>query len=393
MSNRANLNSSYSYSISALWLTAGLLILLVFLLTGCIKQSSIKANVKQITLKQITDNNAYVIKANTRNGNLKYVVSQIDVSSNNIQDTIEVDKAYQFLYKTIDGDVLLVDGKIDMMLGKEIKKYIVAEKKIIPFIKTKQYYPTTVSYYNGLFYVLLGAHDSGPLWIEVFDINGKFVKEVKLDNASMCLYGSTYLDKKAGKLWLIAQDFKKNTNGVPYIIIFDLKTFIFNCIVPPFDKEFHAVNSIAVNEKAKSIYLAPCVRLKDNKYIVNNYVYEYSFPSMNYINKIDVGNQPIDLIFVEKDNKLYVNDGINITVIDKIANKVIKTTQFYAFRMEYIGNSKLLISTLKPINKIDKITGTIQMIGSVEKLIMIDTKNDKILKEYDGSYGPISRKI
>jgi len=346
----------------------------------------------------VGDNNsnryAYVMQEKETSLGWRKFLTQIDLKTLQITNEIKVDKPYSYLTLLNNGDVLLTYSRDATSLKQIVDKYVLKKNKVTSFIKTKGYYPSAVIPYKKQHFVLLGAHSSGTLSFDVFDKKGKYKSNLLLGKEAMCVYGSIVFLEDKETLWLFLEDYEPKLDSIPKLVSINLKTKKIEIITTNLVSELSSIVSVVLNKKEKKVYISSSVKGREkigDKTDVNYDVYVYKYPELILKNKIPTGKQPDYLVFYPEQKKLYVSHGLSMSVIDTQTEKVIKTFPFHAKRIEKVADDKLMIWHYEHIFGKDPNTGAETTLRVDDKIIVLDVVNDKVLKEFVGHFGPISR--
>jgi hypothetical protein len=347
----------------------------------------------------VGDNNsnryAYVMQEKETSLGWRKFLTQIDLKTLEIKNEIKVNKPYSYLTLLKNGDVLLTYSHDATSLKQIVDKYSVKKNKVTSFIKTKDYYPSVVIPYKSQKFVLMTAHSSADLRFEVFNRKGEYKDTIQIAKEAMCIYGSIMFSDDKKTLWLFLDDFSDKTyDSIPRLVSLNLDTKVTTNITTNFLNELSSIDAVAFNQSDKKIYVSSSskkLNSDEEKTKINHDVYVYSYPDLKLLNQIPTGKQPDYLVFYPEQKKLYVSHGLSMSVIDTQTEKVIKTFPFHAKRIEKVADDKLMIWHYEHIFGKDPNTGAETTLRVDDKIIVLDVVNDKVLKEFVGHFGPISR--
>ena len=274
---------------------------------------------------------------------------KIDLTTYQITKEIKTNKPYSYLTLLDNGDVLLTYSRDGTSLKQIVDKYNFKKNKISSFIKTHDYYPSVVIPYEKNYFVLLGAHHSGDLILELYNNEGTYKKSFLLSKHAMCIYGSEMLiNSKKIVLFFLKEFDQKENDSFPKLISFNLETHEIRDVSSHFKKQLSSIDAVSLDFVKNKLFISPLTKGRpsgdlNEKPKRNKDVYIYSYPDFKLLNKIPTVNQPGYLVSFSKYNKLYVSHGLSVSVIDSHTETLLETLPFYAKRIEKVADDKLMI--------------------------------------------------
>ena len=339
--------------------------------------------------KRNKKNVAYALRRGMNEGKRVTYLSHINLEDIDIEREVEVPHEYSYVFLKDSGNVVMVFSRNSSRLFNVIDEYNPEKDQLKKYIRTKDNYPSTILTHNDRHFVLIGGHHSGPLKLEVYKKNKKFIKSLELSKKAMSIYGSIIAHKK--ELYIFINEFvNPEKDDDPYLIKVNTETLAVEKKDYHFSDYFRAIDGVALHKSEKKIYIAP-LAVQNFKKGENKSLFVFSFPEFDYLNKIDLGKQPDDVIYIPETDKLYINHGLSISVVECQTEKVIKVLPYHAYRVEDVGGGKVMLSHSEHVFDTDEVTGTMTTLYVDQKLVVIDTKTDTVLKEFVGEYGPISK--
>jgi len=312
----------------------------------------------------------------------KYYIDRVNLIFNKIEHEIPTRKCYQFLYLHRNGDLYLSYYRSDVDFERDVDILRAKKNQIRGLLDTREVGASQVMSTKDRFYILVGGGSSGPTSFEVYKKTGKFMKSIQIDDDGFLDENTFCWDSKRKLLLFATQEFTKKVddmhNGFFFLNLMtsSLKKEPFN-----FDREFDSVAGMAISRKENKLYISPLMsaNLKKETKKINNYIYVLSYPEFRFLNKISVGENhyPQDIVYLESVSKLYVNErGLGLSVIDGKTEKVVKRFPIHIVRFSNVGHNKILMSVIQ---------------DHKPKLLIWDAKTDRIIKSFDGNYGPVSK--
>lgn len=354
-----------------------------FLFSGCKNNESRWINPEDIT---------YAIKYDQKEST--YFLSKINLDTLKIEDEIKLKQVYQFISPDFQGGAFLTQTRSSQVPKNAVYYLENQSRKIQKISNLPSYLPSVIVKGTDEIFVLTGGPSSDDTKLEVLDSNMDHLKTILLQPFShLSSYAMIFLDEHVMKknftnkvskhesLLYCTESFNNTPTSTNELFLLDLKLKKKILIKNKFLPSYGSISGLALNTAQKKLYVSPLVFLTENnsENEVNKDVLVLSFPKMEIINKIETTDQTHYLIYIEEDKKLYVNHFNGISVIDTVTEKVINKFPFWVNRYSYAGNSKLLAS--------------IKTKSGEKKLIIINTQTDKIIKEFQGEYGPILRSL
>jgi hypothetical protein len=319
-----------------------------------------------------------------------YMISQINLQTNEIIKEIKINKVYQNLTLLENGSLLMSNMKDDMFLGNEIDRFDPTKNRVSKFSKTNYSCPMSIIPWKDKLIAMTGGNYSGPLSFEIFNQDGTLDSSIFVHKSAMLSPNSIHLDTSRNQLLIFPSefDFSIANSEEPYFYIIDLikKRALKQHI--DIDLLFKPLNSISFDDKLKKLYVS-AGRTDNAK--EESFITVLDYPSFKEIKKIKIPKTSRHTIYLAEEQKLYAQLAPGLAVIDTKTDTLINVfNDFHIERLSYVGDSKLLFSTNHAI--IGKIPGTntLTILETIDRLFIYDTKSDTVIKEFEGHYGPIS---
>ncbi len=328
---------------------------------------------------------AYVI-ANSDRSWRRYDVVKINTKSLEIEQRIPTQYDYDDLTVDQAGDVLLCLSRQEMeLLGKRVDILKFGKRRISSLIKTVEYGPSLAFRYRDYYFVLVGGNRSGELDLEKHALNGKLIQLLRLnDNAAMM---ADAVDLEKGVFYGGGTEFSRfgPNNAAGYfssIYPIKLDTFLPQNPIPVSDK-FGVVTSVFWDDRRLLVFPNAQTIAMDEPSTLNQTILSYT--KEKGVTEVNP-ELPSPIMDIEVDPMLHKLINFNQGRIDFINLKTNTTntlhTNLSSRFIEYVGNNKLILSH----------QGTNENLPhNGSKLVIIDTKTEKIVKEIPGNFGPISR--
>jgi hypothetical protein len=330
-----------------------------------------------------------------RDSNNNYKLLHIDVINNKIVKESPLKFRYQYItYDSKKNRVYLSRTRGDWGFYRQIDIYDIKKQKLVKPIHTKYLGPSLViPHGDDLVVIEEGGDQASGLYVCKYSTKGKFINETKLDNMANCY--PDYIEIYDNKILLTKNQLYMKTlyRTDSYFMEIELENLSimrneqFKAI-----PELNGISTIAFNPSQNILYVGPyTVGLTKENRLINKSVYVFTFPDLNLVTKILTPGQPNEYKYVKETNKLYISHHRGFCVVDCSTNKIIKEWPYSIYRMEYIGNNKMLLSLYGFVWK--QREGKWISEPSDNKLIILDTLKDEVVKEFIGDFGPVARSL
>jgi len=347
---------------------------------------------------------AYVLRFNP--GEPEYIV-QFDTDKNEIVSKIEVPphKAFNNMIVDENGGCYISDYFYFSDYGREIYYYDPVDKKISKYIDTGSAFgPHYMALTKDYLIVQVEARDEtrghgGVIFIDrkKKEIVGRvFLRENEPYFRTVNVLNMFYSDSKYVFLtsdYLIEPDIAKidmwncSFNGDIYVVDIDKKELAKTIEIP---RDYRYIfGGCNVGDKIYITAATKGSRTYDTDWTSNRELLVFSIESGKLIKKIPISPHPFYVTYDKSVNKIYVlhrddkRPQNTIEIIDTLTDKVIGSLEVESQLMfSVVAPGKMYITQGPSFMHDNKST--------LPKLLVLDTKTDKIIKEFEGNYQGIS---
>lgn len=316
-----------------------------------------------------------------------FTVIRVNSKTLEVISKIPAKHTYHGISIDADGNALLnysMNYPISEEKDVDIIRY--GSNRIEKFITTQSYGPSKVIPLNCEYAVVTGGHRLSNLNLEFYNQTGQFIVNTHLDDFaflidSIAIYNNSLLIITDASRFSTQNISTFTEQKYAFVSSVDPKTKKQN-FVADFSKYFCAISGIAIDSDKAILYVAS--RTMPNKKNIhqsdeiNTYIYVFNLNNNQLIKKIQSDQQPFQLTLVESQKKLYVSHQTGISLIDTNKMEKINTLEFSTKWMFSVAGNKLVLSH----NDYDR---------QDHRLIVLDTRTDKVIKEYPGEFGPVSQ--
>ena len=95
------------------------------------------------------------------------------------------------------------------------------------------------------------------------------------------------------------------------------------------------------------------------------------------------------MIYIPETDKLYINHGLSISVVECQTEKVIKVLPYHAYRVEDVGGGKVMLSHSEHVFDTDEVTGTMTTLYVDQKLVLSGNLDNMSEKELEAKMNQI----
>ena len=331
----------------------------------------------------------------TNNGT--FSISKINIISNTIEREIPI--AFPIQYMTVDKDGTLYLTATRQIGIPKHEVYVVKpnSSRIKKLASLPHPYPSSVIPYGDFLYVVTGAPSSDETHIEKLTKKGRFLISILVNNASMMsddslqilsptqandflpIYASSNVLLYVGENFKFQEDVvRKNELGILNTSRQSTEKVSSNFL--PQYSSFSAINFIESCNKILAFPLGKPLDESKSLTTPNRDLLFLTLKTLTIAKKITLPVSISNVRYAPDSKKIFISSGESLLIFDPEKEVILKTLRFNSIiRYEYIGYNKLLLSVLD--------------IDQKNKLVILDTTTNKIIREFPGNYGPISKRF
>lgn len=357
-------------------------------------------------LKKNAINNKDIVYA-MESTNEGYSVSKINLKTLSIEKKIPFHEPFTDISLDLEGGMYGSQIRVDYISQDELYHLEGESSTIKRVARLKNKETSRVLVYNDELFVLIDPGSNGPTKLEILDRKTYKTKQV------INLGNNTFLEGKA-MLFLKKDDVKTlglsenphdsllySINFMPIkakmsdkLYLLDLVTKEKKLIKTNWVAPHFSTTGMAIDVDKKEIYLTSQASTKSR--IVGHgdaekskTVFILSVPDFKIKRKILLEKNPDTMLYVKEDQKIYVRAYLVCFIID-LKNNSIKKLPLHIRRMSKVAPSRIMMSTEKYTFEKNPKYVIPRVIDSEGSLIIMDTKNDQILKSFSGFYRTVS---